>query len=83
MLPQRRGISTTNRSNVTRLHRIKRIWHQIGVDSMTSGTLPHIRSSFNVAVAIDGVTHEKAPSRHVVCLMNTYVIRVDGRVNYT
>ena len=27
---------------------------QISVNFMTSGTLPHIRSSFNVAVAIDG-----------------------------
>jgi hypothetical protein len=32
---------------------------RIRVDSINRGTLPYIRSSFNVATAINGVSHEK------------------------
>jgi hypothetical protein len=55
MLPQRRGIPATKTSNVARLHQVERIGDTNQLKLGVSGTLPNIRSSFNVAAAIDGV----------------------------
>jgi hypothetical protein len=58
MLPQLRGISATNTSNVRRLRQVERIGDTNQFKLTRSGTLRNIRSSFNVAAAIDGEFHE-------------------------
>jgi hypothetical protein len=58
MLPQRRGISATNTPNVTPLHPLERSSDTNQFKLCVVGTLPNIRSSFNVAAASDGESHE-------------------------
>ena len=54
-----RGISATKPQISHDCRKLNEFRTQISVDFTTSGTLPRIRSSFKIAVAIDGVTHEK------------------------
>jgi hypothetical protein len=58
MLPQRRGISATNTSNVAQLHPVERIGDTNQFKLGVSGT-PAEHSILYVAAAIDGVDHEK------------------------